>query len=84
MRSFIFITSEGFTFQPGSDSDEPDIENCQVIGFADGMDIEDAFRNLVRENGYLLETSFNEISGYEIIRGGKHFCLNGLKKCSIL
>jgi hypothetical protein len=67
MRSFVFISSEGFTFQPGSESTEPDIENCQAIGFADGRGIEDAFRNLVLENSYLLETSYKEITGYEIL-----------------
>lgn len=85
MKSFIFITAEGFTFQPGSESPLPDIENCQVIGFADGADFEDAFKNLIRENGYLLETTFDEITGFEIInKNGKHFYLNGLKKYSIL
>ena len=34
MKSYIFITTEGFTYQPGSESPEPDVENCQVIGFA--------------------------------------------------
>ncbi|GAG60875.1 unnamed protein product, partial [marine sediment metagenome] len=30
MKKFIFITSEGFTFQPDNDDYEPDIENMQV------------------------------------------------------
>ncbi len=66
MKSYIFITTEGFTFQPNSESSEPDIENCQVIGFADGKDLEEAFDNLMAENEYLLETNFNEITGYEL------------------
>jgi hypothetical protein len=61
MKSYIFITTEGYTFQPGSVSSEPDIENCQVIGFAQGMDAQNAFENLVRENAYLLETSLDEL-----------------------
>lgn len=35
-KKYIFITFEGFTFQPYSESDVPDIENMQVIGFSEG------------------------------------------------
>jgi hypothetical protein len=50
MNSYIFITTEGYTYQPGSESIEPDIENCQVIGFAHGVDEQNAFKNLIAEN----------------------------------
>ena len=33
MKNYIFITEEEVTYQPNSTSPEPDIENCQVIGF---------------------------------------------------
>lgn len=74
MKSFIFITTEGFTYQPNSESPEPDIENCQVIGFAEGKDLEDAFGNLISENEYLLETNFDEIIGYELRHKNYHKC----------
>ena len=61
MKSYIFITTEGYTFQPGSESIEPDVENCQVIGFAKGKDPKQAFQNLIQENQYLLDTSFDEL-----------------------
>lgn len=84
MKSFIFITNEGFTFQPGSDSSGPDIDNCQVIGFSKGVNMEDAFRNLVNENRYLLETSFDEVIGYELKdTKEKSFQLNNFRNCSI-
>lgn len=54
MKNYIFLTVEGFTYQPGSESIEPDIENLQVIGFSKGEDSENAFENLVDENQYLL------------------------------
>lgn len=41
---------EGYTYQPGSTSFEPDIENLQVIGFAGGNSREEATRNLLTEN----------------------------------
>lgn len=52
MGFFIFITREGYTYQPGSESAGPDIENCQVIGFAEGRDMEEAFENLISQNRF--------------------------------
>jgi hypothetical protein len=66
MRSFIFITAEGQTFQPDSESIEPDIENCQVVGFASGNDPLHAFTRLVADNPYLIETSFDELICLEL------------------
>lgn len=66
MSSYIFITTEGYTFQPVSESLEPDIENCQVIGFAQGINKKQAFKNLIRENAYLLETTFDELICFEL------------------
>ena len=61
MNSYIFITTEGYTFQPESESIDPDIENCQVVGFAKGKNPQQAFENLIKENDYLLETTFDEL-----------------------
>ncbi len=64
MKTYIFLTTEGYTCQPGSESIEPDIENCQVIGSAEGENEEEAFARLLQENKYLLETSFSEVYCY--------------------
>lgn len=66
MKSYIFITTEGTTFQPDSDFPGPDIENCQVIGFAEGNSPEEAFDNLIEKDFCLLETSFDEIICFEL------------------
>jgi hypothetical protein len=66
MPSYIFYTSEGYTYQPYSESIEPDIENLQVIGFASGDDDSQALRNLIAENPYLLETTFNSLTCLEL------------------
>jgi len=67
MKSYIFITEEGVTYQPNSTTPlELDIENCQVIGFAKGENEDDAFKNLTKRNDYLLDTSFNEIICMEL------------------
>lgn len=68
MKKYIFITMEGFTYQPianiGDDAEE--IENCQVIGFSEGKDPDEAFRNLILNNPYLKETSFDHIYCYQL------------------
>lgn len=66
MKSFVFITVEGYTFQPNSESLEPDIENCQVIGFAQGKNDKEAFNNLIQENSYLLYTTFDKLICLEL------------------
>lgn len=66
MNSYIFITTEGYTYQPNSESSEPDIENCQIVGFAKGTDPQKAFENLIKENAYLLDTTFDELTCFEL------------------
>ena len=77
---YIFISNEGFTYQPDSESIEPDIENCQVIGFSEGSNPQEAFLGLVRDNEYLKETSFNEIFSLQLNSNRKtYFNLSDLK-----
>lgn len=83
MNSYIFITTEGYTYQPESESPEPDIANCQVIGFAQGNDEHLAFTNLIKQNPSLFETTFNELICLELkhmdyFRNSQHFYLSEL------
>lgn len=71
MKNYIFITTEGYTFSPNSKSPEPDIENCQVLGFSSGENEFKAFENFQREYSYLNETTFNEVVCYEL-KNKKH------------
>lgn len=85
MKAYIFITQEGVTYQPSSRSEEPDIDNCQVIGFAKGNDKNEAFQNLIEENEYLLDTSFDEVVCFELKdedyhNKSKYFSLNEYKR----
>ncbi len=66
MRKYIFLTTEGITFQPNSTSSEPDIENMQVIGFAQGDTVRDAFSKLLELNEYLADTNFDEIFAVQL------------------
>lgn len=81
MKSYIFITEEGTSYQPNSISPEPDIDNCQVIAFAKGKDENEAFINLKKENDYLFDTNFDEIICIELkhedyYHNAKHFHLS--------
>jgi len=85
MKMYIFITEEGYTYQPNSVSPDSDIENCQVIGFAKGTNENEAFKNLIKKNEYLLDTSFDETICIELkhedyCRSAKYFYLSEYKK----
>lgn len=66
MKRYIFITTEGCTYLPDSESIEPNCENSQVVGYANGENEEDAFNNLLKENDYLKDTKFDELICYQI------------------
>ena len=66
MSNYIFLTNEGSTYQPNSESIEPDCSNTQVIGISSGNNEDEAFENLKRENEYLFEMSFNEVYCYKL------------------
>jgi len=85
MKSFVFITTEGFTFQPNSEADEPDIENCQVLGYGDGETPREAFKNLIKNNTYLMTTTFDEIICLELASEERnYFYLNDYKPIMVV
>ena len=71
MNSYIFLTNEGCTYQPDSESIEPDCENSQLIGISNGKTQEEAFENLMNEKEYLRQFNFNEIYCYKLAEGYK-------------
>lgn len=66
MNKYIFLTNEGYTYQPNSESIEPDCENSQLIGIVAGNTQEEAFSNLLDERKYLRKFSFDEIYCYKL------------------
>ncbi len=66
-NEYIYITFEGFTFQPNSESDVSVIENMQAVGFACAKDKKEAFENLLINSSYLKDTVFNEIIALEFL-----------------
>ncbi len=69
MNNYIFLTDEGYTFQPETEEESVEIENLQVIGFAKGTDANIAYRNLLAENPGLKATSFQKIFCYQLDKG---------------
>jgi hypothetical protein len=66
LKHYIFLTSEGMTFTPNSESVEPDIENLQVIGLASGINSKTALKKLLKDNRYLRNTGFGNVFSYEL------------------
>jgi hypothetical protein len=66
MNTYIFLTDEGYTFQPEPGAEPIEIENLQLIGTAKGLDANTAYRNLLAENPQIEETSFQRIFCYQL------------------
>ncbi|MDN0071690.1 hypothetical protein QVN97_06690 [Bacteroides caecigallinarum] len=64
MKTFLFYTTEGYTESPNNTS----IENCQLLGEADGETVEEAFTNLIKENSWIEEYGFHTYKGFIIAR----------------
>lgn len=80
MRSFIFVTVEGWTkapTKPGMEGEEEDCENCQELGTATGNDEKDAWQKLKNENPWIEEMGFGQegVLAYELV-SVIPFCIN--------
>lgn len=67
-RTFIFLTTEGYTYQPSSGSGTPDVENVQMLDISSGASQSTAFCRFVEDNPWVLRTSFDEVYCYELAR----------------
>ncbi len=66
MNSYIFLTDEGYTFQPETEDEPVVIDSLETIGTAQGTDAMDAYRNLLAENPQLQERKFEKIFCYQV------------------
>lgn len=66
MNSYIFLTDEGYTFQPETGDEPMEIENLQVIGTAQGTDAAHAYRNLLADHPDLKPSGFRRIFCYQL------------------
>ena len=62
-KSFLFFTSEGFTF----DCNNKKIENMQILGDGFGEDIFEAFKNFKIEHRYLKDFSFKNVMAIQTV-----------------
>jgi len=79
LQRFIFISFEGSTYQPNSESQEPDIENMQVIWFMKWYSRRDAFDKFLQYNSYIKDTSFDEVRCMRLSDWWKYDCMFYLK-----
>lgn len=63
MKNFIFFTKDGYTY----DLDNKEIENLQILGTAEGIDILEAFKQFKISHSYLKRFNFKEVIALEYI-----------------
>ena len=66
LKYFIFLTDEGYTFQTESDFVESEMDNLQVLGFSEGLNINEAIEKFIQENEFLNELNFDNVLDFEL------------------
>jgi len=77
-RLFMFVTPDGSTYSSPNVL-APDVDNFQVLGFGEGKDEEEGFRDFPQNNMWVLDTCFNEVIRVEVkhrIHDGQLFYLD--------
>ncbi|GEM_PF-825979 len=64
--SFIFYTTEGFTFQSNSEDEMTDVENCQILGWGKGTSPKKAFADFRKESPWIKNLRFDRVVGVEL------------------
>lgn len=73
MKKYIFYTANGFT----QDLNGSEIENCQILGWSDGINPDNAFNNFKKENRFVKNFNFDDILCQELSSEKTHsFSLN--------
>jgi len=66
LNTYIFVTTEGFTYQPGSETIEPDVANLQVVGFGEGPNPDEALAEMLQQHEWIEATTFSEVLCYQL------------------
>ena len=69
MAHFIFYTSEGSSEAPNGE----DVENCQMLGYAEGENANLALERLLRENAWIGEHGYKELSACQVAEKPVYF-----------
>ena len=73
IKDFIFYTTEGTTFQPLLTAEYPDVENCQILGWAKGYNPKEAFESLKRECPWICNSTFEKVIAAELKNRKTHY-----------
>jgi hypothetical protein len=65
MKEFIFLTTDGYTYDPNNKA----ISNMQILGSAEGIDILEAFKNFKDTHAYLKNYAFTSVIAQECVGG---------------
>ncbi len=71
LNTYIFLTTEGFTYQPGSETIEPDVANLQVVGFGEGPNPDKALADMLETHQWIKNTTFSEVLCYQLARNAR-------------
>ena len=63
MKNYLFFTTDGYSFDPNN----KEIPNMQILGFASGNDILEAFKEFKQHQSYLVDFAFKEVVALEYI-----------------
>ena len=66
LNLYMFVTMEGSTYEPGSESMEPDVANLQVIGLGEGVTPEEALQRMLEDKEWIKQTAFSEVLCYQL------------------
>ena len=64
-KLFLFVTPDGVTFS-SAELYAPDVDNYQVLGYGEGSDEGEAFKDFLAENQWVIKTGFQEAICVEI------------------
>lgn len=64
MSTYIFYTHEGYTEGPNG----KEVENCQLLGEAEGETAKEALENLLNENPWIADCGFKVGAGEIVAR----------------
>ncbi len=65
-KKYIILSNQGYTFSPNNDSTEPDIDNIQVLGFAEASTPKVAFEKFCKENEHIKSLGYSKVKLYEL------------------
>ncbi|MCL5991884.1 MAG: hypothetical protein M1419_07255 [Bacteroidetes bacterium] len=65
-NKYIFVTTEGTTFAPNSDFVDSEFDNLQVLGFSEGGNPDQAFKNFLKENKSYIDSNFDKLICWQL------------------